>query len=51
MCGRTSGDEPRGMNTIDMYRAEIGYRRERMRPDAQQIRMMRLLWSARPKAR
>jgi len=51
MCGRTSGDEPRGMNTIDMYRSEIAYRRERMRPDAQQARMLRLLWSARPKAR
>jgi len=39
------------MNTIDMYRAEIASRRERMRPDAQQTRMLRLLWSARPQAR
>ena len=51
MCAATSGDEPRGMNSIDMYRAELAYRRERMRPDAQQTRMMRLLWSARPQAR
>lgn len=39
------------MNSIEMYRAEIDYRRERMRPDAQQARMWRLLWSARPTAR
>ena len=35
------------MNSIDMYRAEIAYRREHMRPDAQQSRMWRLLWSTR----
>lgn len=40
------------MNTIEMYRAEIAYRREQMRrPDAQQARMLRLLWSARRNAR
>jgi hypothetical protein len=35
------------MNTIEMYRAEVDYRREHMRPDAQQLRMWRMLWSAR----
>jgi hypothetical protein len=35
------------MNTIEMYRAEVAYRREHMRPDPQQVRMLRLLWSAR----
>lgn len=39
------------MNTIEMYRAEVAYRREHMRPDAQQVRMWRLLWSTRPNAR
>ena len=39
------------MNTIEMYRAEIAYRRSRMRPDPQQVRMLRLLWSARRTAR
>jgi hypothetical protein len=39
------------MNSIDTYRAEIAYRRERMRLDAQQTRMWRLLWSARPSVR
>jgi hypothetical protein len=39
------------MHTIDTYRAEVAYRRERMRPDTQQVRMWRLLWSARPNAR
>jgi len=39
------------MNTIEMYRAEIAYRREHMRPDAQQVRMWRTLWSTRRDAR
>jgi len=39
------------MNTIEMYRAEVAYRRARMRPDAQQVRMWRMLWSTHADAR
>ena len=30
MCAATSGEQPRGMNSIDVYQAEIAYRREQM---------------------
>ena len=41
MCGATSGDEPRVMNTIDFYQAEIAYRREQMSRDQGAIRRWR----------
>ena len=34
----TSGDEPRGMNTIDYYQTEVAYRREQMLGDEGSVR-------------
>ena len=41
MCAATSADEPRVMNDIAYYRAEINYRREQMRRDQEPFRVWR----------
>jgi hypothetical protein len=38
MSAATSGDEPRGMNTIDYYQTEVAYRREQMLGDQGSLR-------------
>ena len=41
MPAATSEDEPRGMNNIDYYQAEVDYRREQMLRELEPIRRWR----------